>query len=363
MLSTKESLAPLLLIVGSPSSLITSRWLEFLQGSPFRVVFLPAVVGDSREDGSSEALVRTIRELQPQLIHSLDLQHASYLCLEAKYSIGAGFPMWMASVLGGELDLLSKLESHVDAICDVMRSVDVLHTECTRDSTKAVQLGFKGSNFPNVPSSGGAPRETFDIVADLPLPSTRDLLVIEGNHGSIGRAQSIILALHRVAPQLRSFRIRVTQTGPATIELVRAVAEEDGLDIQVEPNHATYADYLRLLAQARVAVGCGISGGVGETLLPAMLAGAFPIQSDATCACEWIEPGVSGFVLPAHKPSSFAEAVLLALSDDRLVDSAAVANRRTVVERWSAQNRAPILVKGYQDLLDRAVRERREARV
>ena len=45
-------------------------------------------------------LARTIRRLKPDLVHSLEFQHAGYLALEARRRIRRGFPPWIATNWG-----------------------------------------------------------------------------------------------------------------------------------------------------------------------------------------------------------------------------------------------------------------------
>jgi hypothetical protein len=303
---------------------------------------------------SPSSLAATIKMLQPDMVHSLELQHGAYLCLEARRRMGASFPIWVASNWGSDLFLYHRLPTHVPMLREVMRNLDGLHSECARDNRIATDLGFRGVRFPNVPASGGSDPSLFDETADLEPPSKRKMLLIKGYHGWAGRGQHLILAVHRIAPMLKGFRVRVTHSDANMVDLVKAVAEEDGLDIAVDQYYPDHKAALKRLTQARAVVGCGISDGISTTLLESMMVGAFPIQADSACACEWIESGVGGFVVPSHDNGAFAEAIVKAISDDHLVDHAAVINREVVMKRWNTNAVGPVILRAYQDVFSAA---------
>ncbi len=64
-------------------------------------------------------------------------------------------------------------------------------------------------------------------------------------------------------------------------------------------------------------------------MLESIALGAFPIQSDTSCADEWIIDGKSGFIVPPEDPEMIASALRKAISDDYLVDNAAEINETT----------------------------------
>jgi glycosyltransferase involved in cell wall biosynthesis len=96
-----------------------------------------------------------------------------------------------------------------------------------------------------------------------------------------------------------------------------------------------HRDALLCLSQARVLIGLSISDGLPTTVLEAMALGVFPIQSSTSCVKEWVENGKTALVVSPHDTREVADAVVRAISDDSLVDSAAETNLRTVRERWS----------------------------
>lgn len=92
---------------------------------------------------------------------------------------------------------------------------------------------------------------------------------------------------------------------------------------------SSHEDILKIFGQARIYLGLSISDAISTSLMEAIVMGAFPIQSNTSCADEWIIDGKSGFIVPPEDPDIIASAIRKAVSDDNLVDTAAQINEET----------------------------------
>ena len=131
--------------------------------------------------------------------------------------------------------------------------------------------------------------------------------------------------------------------------LAREAAQATGLDISVlssRPHH----ELLRLFGQARVAVGLSVSDGTPNTMLEAMIMGAFPIQSDTLSTGEWIDDGRNGLLVPPEAPVAVADAIRRAVTDDLLVNQAADFNDRMTRSRVDMSIVKPQVVAAYQQV-------------
>ena len=68
------------------------------------------------------------------------------------------------------------------------------------------------------------------------------------------------------------------------------------------------------------------------SLLEAIATGAFPIQTDTSCANEWIINGRTGFIVKSDV-LQVSDSIGTALDDDELVDRAQIINQQTSKER------------------------------
>jgi hypothetical protein len=300
---------------------------------------------------SGSTVCAAVRELRPALVHSMEIQHAGYACLQAAKTLGADFPPWLVSNWGSDLYLYEKLEDHRAVLIELLAHADALHSECHRDAVIAHRLGYdKGRPIHVIPASGG--EDLTKLSMPRLLPSARDAIVIKGYHGWSGRATHALSAVLMAAPDLRNFRFRIYFAGEAVAAMAREVARVTALDIQVDSWSEDRQVALQRMATARIAMGIGISDGIGTSFLEAMALGAFPIAATTACACEWVRNGIDGFVVNPHDVGALAEAVTRAASDDALVDAASLRNRRVVEQRWDIHvNREPAL-RMYRDTME-----------
>jgi hypothetical protein len=407
MAGKKTTQQPLVLVVAMPDSVHTQRWLKMIRGHGFRLLLLPIypakvvdaedcwqVIGDRaafdmlrpgqigildvavlrqrsnlapdsipfpKAEGPTHMnnanlipavdLVAAIRHFSPDMVHSLEVQHAGYLCLAAKRRLRAAFPPWLLSNWGSDIFLYRKLPGHVPILKEVACSIDAYLSECRRDINIIRELGYAGPLQSPLPASGGIDLSEAPALDRLSPPSRRRMILIKGYHNWAGRALHVLSAVHLAASELRPFAIGVTLASSAVRSMVQEIADRDGLDIKVLPHLTNHRDVIARLGQARMSVGFGISDGISTSLLEAMTVGTFPIQSDSSCACEWIRDGIDGFTLPVHQTHDLAQALVRASQDNALVDAAAIRNRCVVEARWNAETNGPIVAGYYRSVL------------
>jgi glycosyltransferase involved in cell wall biosynthesis len=109
---------------------------------------------------------------------------------------------------------------------------------------------------------------------------------------------------------------------------------------------------LRLHGRARISIALSMSDAISTSFLEAIMLGSFPIQSNTSCANEWIECGKGGFLVSPENPSEIANAIRRALTDDALVDQAAEINSKTVEQRLAYSIIQPQVIKMYRDIYE-----------
>ncbi len=83
-----------------------------------------------------------------------------------------------------------------------------------------------------------------------------------------------------------------------------------------------------------------------------MSLGAFPIQSNTSCADEWVIDGESALLVPPEDPQIIAAAIRRAVTDDILVDQAAELNAKTCAERLDAAKIRQQVIDMYQSIAE-----------
>ena len=278
------------------------------------------------------ALASTISRVRPDIVHSLEIQHAGYLTLAARELLPDAFPTWIVTNWGSDIYLFGRLAEHKERIRAVMGSCDYYGCECQRDVVLGRTFGFCGALLPVLPNTGGFDLKRAWELREPGPSSARRLILLKGYQGWAGRALFGLRAIRLCAHALRGYRVAVYLAGEDVRIAAELVRLSTGVPIDIVPA-CSHEDMLRLHGMARASIGLSISDAASTSFLEALGMGSFPIQSCTSCADEWIEGGVTGLIVDPEDPEMIAQAIRRAVTDDELVDRAAELNWQTAVDR------------------------------
>jgi hypothetical protein len=304
-------------------------------------------------------LKQVIENLQPDIIHSMEIQAAGYLTLETKKQFQGEFPPWIVTNWGSDLYLFGRLSDHIDRIKGVLSKCDYYSCECHRDVGLAKQMGLKGQVLPVLPNSGGFDLKRASELKHSERTSARRLILLKGYQGWAGRALVGLRAIELCADSLQGYRIAIYMASPEVKIAAELFSKKTGIPVELVPR-CSHEEMMRLYGQARIYVGLSISDAISTSLLEAIVMGAFPIQSCTSCANEWIIDGEMGFIVPPEDPELISAAIRRALSDDALVDRAAELNFRLAKERLDEKVVRPQVIAMYEKIAARSRLKQRE---
>jgi hypothetical protein len=279
-------------------------------------------------------LNKVIKKVKPDIIHSLEFQHAGYLTLEVKKQFKGKFPTWIATNWGSDIYLFGRLVDHQEKIKAVLSGCKYYSCECLRDVALAREFGFKGQVLPVFPNAGGF---DFSIISELRKPgpvSARQKIMLKGYQGWAGRALVGLRALERCADLLQGYEIIIHSEMSDAVKIATELFENStGIKVTFIVPGQPHNEILSLHGQARISIGLSISDGISTSFLEALVMGAFPIQSFTACADEWIHDGQTGIIVHPDDPDKLELAIRRALLDNELVDKAAEMNYKMAVNR------------------------------
>jgi len=297
---------------------------------------------------SSIALSLAVRRIKPELVHSLEIQHAGYLTLRAKQQ-QHDFPKWIVTNWGSDLFLYGRLAKHKKNIRAVLENCDFYSCECQRDIKLARDLGFQGEVLPVLPNTGGLRLEKIDLLKSDEPPSERRLIMLKGYQHFAGRALVGLQALRHCLDLLPGYKVGIFSAGEHVEIAAELFGQDTGIPVEIIP-YLQHDEMLRLFGQARVYIGVSISDAISTSLLEAMTMGAFPIQSNTACVEEWVEDGMSALAVPPEDPHEISNAIRRALTDDDLVNSAAELNAATIEQRLEYTHLKSRVINIYENL-------------
>lgn len=302
-------------------------------------------------------LISTVRSLKPDIIHSLEFQAAGYLISEAKKKYPGTFPKWIATNWGSDIYLFGQLKSHRKKIKKVLALCDYYSCECKRDVILAKKFGFKREILPLVPNTGGFDLEKISRYRQPGLTSQRRIIMLKGYQGWAGRALVGISALSQCINLLKDYTLIVYSSDELSgVPLAaRILCEKAHMELIILPPDTLHEDILKFHGKARISIGLSMGDGISTSLLEAMVMGSFPIQSCTSAANEWIKHGKTGMIVPPEEPEIIAQAIRLALTNDKLVNNAASENQKTANQRLRYNVIKKEVIKMYKEIAKAAV--------
>jgi len=316
---------------------------------------------DDLQNKHIEFLAQLIKDLKPDVIHSLGLNvNWVNLCkpvLQARMLLGNAFgSSWIYSSWGADLDHYAQTsKEHHSEVEKVLRACNYYIAECRRDLRLAREMGFSGEFLGFLPAFGGIDWELCKKLRQREKASARKIILLKGrDQGSgdpQGRALIAIQALEGCADLLSGYEIYVAQAGKNIIKAAETLRNDKGLNIKILP-FSSYSDWLEIVARSRVVICLTVSDGLPGTLVETMALGACVLHSDLEPIREWITDGQNGLLVPPEDLDTIIPALRRALTDDNFVERASELNAVIVENKLSDSFIRPKIIELYQQVAE-----------
>ena len=165
------------------------------------------------------------------------------------------------------------------------------------------------------------------------MPMERTQIIVKGYGGVFGRAGEVISIASEVLikyPWVNFFFYSVTEDNWASIKELE-VKFGDRVLFQRAEKKLSHSQMQREFQISRIYIGCSISDGISTSFLEAMTNGAFPIQTNTSCASEWIKKGAIASLVNADRNEILKE-IERVIENQLILESAFSANRRVAME-------------------------------
>jgi|688.fasta_scaffold162955_2 glycosyltransferase involved in cell wall biosynthesis len=267
---------------------------------------------------------KVLRSREIDYIHAFEIQGAGYLLSEIHPTL-LSQPKVIVTNWGSDIFYYDRFPEHSEKIRKVLALADLYSAECFRDYELATKLGFSGINLPCIPNGGGFAIGTRD--ENFVPPSNRSQILIKGYGGIFGRAKMVIELIPTIAslfPQARFYIYAVTDD--ILLEIRKLPSNlKSRISVSTLRNKLSHKEILHQFAQSRIYVGCSESDGISTSFIESLIHGAYPIQTDTSCANEWIQRGARGSIV-ALDSSTLLDEICRALSEDNLVNTVSATN-------------------------------------
>jgi glycosyltransferase involved in cell wall biosynthesis len=285
-------------------------------------------------------LARLITRYKPGIIHFHEMQHAAYIfnyiVNDKEFHVNS---KKIISTWGSDLTLYSWADEHIGQIKLCLSWADILTAEREEELSDAKRLGFQGDFRAPVYITVG---QNLSEIKEQIQPSSRKLILVKGHQSDTGRALNVLQAISQISDQICDFEILFYSAPKSVQAQIKALRKKHKLNIRVLPKIG-HDEMLNLFYSARVSISVAVSDGLPGVLVEAMQAGAFPIQSSNSAGKDFIVHGENGFLVEPWDIDSIKKCILVAISNNILVDHASELNKQILKEKYS-------LKKGIQKL-------------
>lgn len=324
------------------------RKIPTLKGEYFlykKAPFLYNLVHSLLEVTANEKLEKIINEIQPDVVHSFEMQNCSYPILKTMKKFN--HLNWIYSCWGNDLFFYQNNPIHKFKIKKVLQRVNYLHTDCERDYKLAKELGFNGNFLGVIP--GGTGYKINDLIK-IRLPfEERKIILVKGYQNTFGRALTIVKALNELQSEMIAYEIIVFG---AHNEVVKYL-EENQLAYKLFHRHElTHNQLLEWMGKALIYIGNNSSDGMPNTLLEAIIMGAFPIQSNPGGATsEIIVPKKNGLLIKnTEDVEEIKELLKNALLNQKMIKAAMEINLAIAYDKLDYEINKKKVIAIYQNI-------------
>mgnify|MGYP003575642826 CR=1 FL=1 len=297
------------------------------------------------EQTENEVLERIIERIKPDIIHSFELYSSAYPILKTMNR----YPeiKWLYSCWGNDIYYYSKFYNHKDEIRSVLKRVNFLHTDCFRDYQIANELGFTGKHLGVIPGGSGYKLE--EVEKYKQSTDSRKIILVKGYQNVFGRALYVIKALEKLKIKTDHYEVIIF----GGHQEVKNYIDNNNLNYKVYGrNELSHQQVIELMGKSLLYIGNNISDGMANTLLEAIIMGAFPIQSNpGNVSAEIIEHGKNGLLINDPEDiNNISELIVEALENFDMLENACELNKKIAARKLDYYINQKKIIEMYETI-------------
>jgi hypothetical protein len=231
-----------------------------------------------------------------EYVHAIEIQGAGYLYASLPKTILDRNTLILTNY-GSDISFYRNFSDHRMKISSVLSIAKLYSAECQRDYEMALSMGFVGKFLPCIPNAGGFTDQTFDLNV---IPSEdRNLIVAKCYGGDFGLGGLVIDALSDYLVAKPEIKIIIYSVTDDLLEKSNKFRNAFPTQVSIFRVREKIPRSLLLtyLSKARIYIGASRSDGISTSFLEALCLGAYPIQTNTSCAGEWVNLGFSGSII------------------------------------------------------------------
>ena len=143
----------------------------------------------------------------------------------------------------------------------------------------------------------------------MPDPRTRRKIYLKGYGGRFGLIFEAIRAVERILLEYPDYELVITSVTQDAQNAVREVKERfpQRTTYFLLENSQSHEAIMGFLSESSIFVGASKSDGISTTFLEALVSGCYAIQTNTSCANEWLDRGFIASIVETNSESIYNE--------------------------------------------------------
>ncbi|MEL0455970.1 glycosyltransferase [Flavobacteriaceae bacterium SZ-1-7] len=282
-----------------------------------------------------EVFEKYLQEVNPNAVHSFAMQISCVPIidiLEKNKHI-----KWIYSSWGSDMFYLNSVNLLEIQVRRVLKRVDYFISDCHRDYKIAENYGFKGRFLGVFPGGGGYDFNLFDNDIVKPIKE-RKIISIKGYQGELGRCLQVLYAIKKLEDKIKGNKVVVFSADIEVVHYIEMLKKETILNIEYfeKEKFLPQNEIMKLMGKSLIYIGNSVSDGIPNTLIEAIVMGAFPIQSNpGGVSSELIKNNENGFLIENPEDNLEIESLIFkAISNDKLLEQSFEINQKDVKPKY-----------------------------
>jgi glycosyltransferase involved in cell wall biosynthesis len=237
---------------------------------------------------------------------------------------------------------------HTNKIRKLLSVSDFYSAECRRDYKLAKELGFSGVELPLMPNAGGF-NETL-IVSKKTRFRDRRTIYVKGYGLTFGLGQISLNVSRRLLDRYAHIDIVVVSVTEDLMELSAGLVRDFGSRVTIYSARKglSHDQVIQILSSSLISIGASQSDGISTTFLESLVCGAIPVQTDTSCANEWVDKGFFARVVSPVEEAIYAACCEI-ISDPEGFEVHTLRNSELAIEHLSYQVLKQIAIDYYPE--------------
>jgi glycosyltransferase involved in cell wall biosynthesis len=223
-----------------------------------------------------------------------------------------------------------------------------MFADCYRDYEIAKIYGFKGDFLGVFPGGGGF---SFDFEEQIQPVHDRKIILVKGYQKLFGECIKVLKAIENLGNKLKDYKIVVFGADYKALKYIKESKLHNNQNFSVLENIGR-GEVMKLMGKSLLYIGNSVSDGMPNTLLEAIIMGAFPIQSNpGRVTEELITHKKNGFLInnPINA-TEIQELILEAISNKEFIACAVNYNLKHLKPKLERDFVAQNVLKKYKTL-------------